>query len=81
MNTHEDTHNNQTERKPPPDRDDNRNRQQRPIWHGWPHRQSWYTVAPQSSLLVLGANPAADAALTIPVAALRHASTNGEVTA
>ena len=49
--------------------------------HGWPHRQSWYTAASQPSLLVLGANPAADAANTIPLAALRHTSTNGEVTA
>ena len=49
--------------------------------HGRPHRQSGYTAASQSSLLVLSADPAADAALTIPLAALRHAHTNGEVTA
>jgi hypothetical protein len=49
--------------------------------HGRPHRQSWYTTTPQPSLFVWGADPAADAAITIPLAARRHASTNGEVTA
>ena len=48
--------------------------------HGRSYRQSWYTAASPPSLLVWGTDPAADAGLTIPLAALRH-TTNGEVIA
>jgi hypothetical protein len=96
MNTNEDTHNYRAGRKPPPDVHNHRNRQQGPIWPRMGTLVPSDSVddraaAGGAAVLVsgrpqvtpggLGADVAPDATNTIPLAAPRQATTDGEVSA